>query len=186
MSRVVVNRCGMQAGGTLSATGTRNVTGSIELSADSVMTIEGYVGIMFSTNMVGEAIGVATPPLGQPFNPSVIVLSDSQDGSCLMVGEGSPTDGQNLELNWESSSGYHYGEQVVSGGGGGGTGSSEFEFTQSTPASTWTVNHNLGFRPDVSITSTGGLTVTAEVNHVNSMQLLIIFDIPFSGYVRCT
>lgn len=56
-----------------------------------------------------------------------------------------------------------------------------FDYTQSTPAATWTVNHNLGFRPDVAVFSTGGLVVFAQITHLTLNTTQIDFTAPFSG-----
>jgi hypothetical protein len=65
----------------------------------------------------------------------------------------------------------------LQGGGSGGA----FEHIQSTPASTWVVNHNLGFRPNVSVKSVGGLEVDTEVLHISTNQVQILFDTNFTG-----
>lgn len=61
----------------------------------------------------------------------------------------------------------------------------EFEFTQVSPLSTWTVNHNLGRRPTaVAVLSPGGVEVEAGVIHVSNSQLVVQFSQPYSGSVR--
>jgi hypothetical protein len=56
-----------------------------------------------------------------------------------------------------------------------------FEFTQSVAAAVWTVAHSLGFKPSVSVVSTGGIAVSAEVAHLSDNALEIRFNVPFSG-----
>ena len=70
-----------------------------------------------------------------------------------------------------------------SGGGGGGAGS-VYEHTQSVAAATWTVNHNLGFKPYVQVLSNGGAEVEVEVVHISVNQLQIYFINAFAGYAR--
>ncbi len=55
-----------------------------------------------------------------------------------------------------------------------------------TPASTWTLNHNLGYRPKTSVYSVGGVEVSAEVVHTSDNQVQILFDAPFAGYAVCS
>jgi hypothetical protein len=62
-----------------------------------------------------------------------------------------------------------------------GASGSSFEHAQSVAASIWTVNHNLGFRPNVSVKTLGGLEVDAEVLHVSVNQVQVIFDSPSTG-----
>lgn len=56
-----------------------------------------------------------------------------------------------------------------------------FIYTQSVASATWTVNHNMGKRPSVSIVDSSGDEVIAEVNHVSTNQLVITFSTAFSG-----
>lgn len=62
----------------------------------------------------------------------------------------------------------------------------EFEFTQSTASDTWTINHNLGFKPTVTVFSVGGMEVEADVQHTSLNQSIIYFNNPFAGSARLT
>jgi hypothetical protein len=57
---------------------------------------------------------------------------------------------------------------------------------QSTSSGTWTVNHNFGFRPTVTVFDETGAPVIAGVAHPNLNQTIIEFVIPMTGSVRCT
>lgn len=59
-----------------------------------------------------------------------------------------------------------------------------FAFEQVSPADTWTINHNLGFRPGVEILSVGGAEIEGEVLHLNENQTRISFVIPVAGTAR--
>jgi hypothetical protein len=48
-----------------------------------------------------------------------------------------------------------------------------FVFTQAVAAATWIVNHNLGFKPNVSLFTVGGLEFEAEVVHVSVNQFQV-------------
>ena len=61
-----------------------------------------------------------------------------------------------------------------------------FLHTQSQDSDTWTVNHNLGYLPNVSVLSLGGLTLWAEIIHTSQNQLLVYFDEPTAGQVVCS
>jgi hypothetical protein len=56
-----------------------------------------------------------------------------------------------------------------------------FEFQQTTPSATWIVNHNLGFRPNVSVWSLGGAEMLGELIHISANQVNIYFDNPVAG-----
>lgn len=58
---------------------------------------------------------------------------------------------------------------------------SVYTHVQSAPASPWTVNHNLGYRPAVSVFSVGGKEVIVEIIHASVNQTLIYFDSPMPG-----
>jgi hypothetical protein len=54
-------------------------------------------------------------------------------------------------------------------------------FTQSIAASTWTITHNLGYKPLVSMADSAGNAMFASVLHVSNNQLTINFSIPQTG-----
>ena len=49
--------------------------------------------------------------------------------------------------------------------------------------STWTINHNLYKRPSVTVVDTSGNTMFADVQHVNDVQVKVIFSKPMTGSV---
>ena len=49
---------------------------------------------------------------------------------------------------------------------------------------TWTINHNLGIRPGVDITDTGGMAVNADVLHTSVNQTVVSFVVPTAGIAR--
>jgi hypothetical protein len=53
--------------------------------------------------------------------------------------------------------------------------------TQNTPASAWTINHNLGIFPQVSIIEIGGANVEGEVIYLNNNSLTVSFTVAISG-----
>jgi hypothetical protein len=59
-----------------------------------------------------------------------------------------------------------------------------YTHVQSSPASTWIINHNLGYKPDVTLYTTGGVVMYAEIVHISNNQTQIIFTIPTSGVAR--
>lgn len=67
----------------------------------------------------------------------------------------------------------------VTGGGSGGT--SAYEHVQNIASATWTVNHLLGYRPNVSVKTAGGLEVMAEILHNSVNQTTIYLDSPMTG-----
>lgn len=78
--------------------------------------------------------------------------------------------------------------QVVSAGmrGADGAGSSAYQHTQASPSDNWIINHNLGYRPAVSIYTPGGMLMLANVQHISENQARAYFDNPTAGYAVCS
>lgn len=68
-------------------------------------------------------------------------------------------------------------------GATGATGASGgfFAFTQSSPASTWTIAHNLGYRPNISVVDSAGSQVEGNTVWTDTNNLTITFSGAFSG-----
>lgn len=56
--------------------------------------------------------------------------------------------------------------------------------TQDVAATTWTINHNLGFRPVVELLTVGGLEFAAAVQHTSLNQVVVTMNTPLAGYAR--
>lgn len=56
-----------------------------------------------------------------------------------------------------------------------------YVFTQSTPAAVWTINHDLGKYPAVSIVDSANDEVIGEVHYTSTSQIVITFSAAFSG-----
>jgi len=70
--------------------------------------------------------------------------------------------------------------------GGGSSSGVAYLHTQSSASALWTINHNLGFRPTVSILDPGGNEIEADVRHTSANQLVITFAVPLAGLARLT
>ena len=60
-----------------------------------------------------------------------------------------------------------------------------YEHTQSPAASTWVINHNLGFRPIVCV-RVGGMVVDVETLHFSTNQVRVYFAAPYAGVAHCS
>lgn len=56
---------------------------------------------------------------------------------------------------------------------------------QSTAAAVWTVNHNLGKNPSVTVVDSANEQVLTEIHYINLNQLQIISAGAFSGQAYC-
>jgi len=60
-------------------------------------------------------------------------------------------------------------------------GDKNFVFTQGTPATTWTITHNLNKFPSVSVVDSANEIVYGEVIYTNTNSLTVTFTAAFSG-----
>ncbi len=56
-----------------------------------------------------------------------------------------------------------------------------FVFNQNSPSATWTITHNLGRRPSVTVVDSAGTVVIGEVTYTSDNALTIQFSAGFSG-----
>jgi len=56
-----------------------------------------------------------------------------------------------------------------------------FIYTQATPAATWTITHNLGKFPSVSVVDSANTQVYGNVDYINDNSLTLTFTGAFSG-----
>lgn len=75
---------------------------------------------------------------------------------------------------------------VVGKQGPAGTPGAGYVHTQAVAASTWTINHNLGFTPAVAVFTVGGQQMIAEVLHTSINQTLIYLASAMAGSARLT
>ena len=61
-----------------------------------------------------------------------------------------------------------------------------YEHEQTAPASEWTVTHNLGKRPNVSVIDSDGEEVLVEVDHIDMNTIHILWPTPSTGTVICS
>jgi hypothetical protein len=71
----------------------------------------------------------------------------------------------------------------LSGASLGVTSDKNFVFSQNTPSTLWTVTHNLGKYPSVSVIDSAGTLCFGEVKYISLNQLTISFGWAFSGKV---
>ncbi len=71
------------------------------------------------------------------------------------------------------------GPQGPQGPAGGGTAS--YVHDQSVPAATWTINHNLGYFPNVTVVDSAGNQVIGQVQYISLNSMTINFNASFGG-----
>ena len=58
--------------------------------------------------------------------------------------------------------------------------------TQGTVSTVWTINHDLGGYPSVTIVDSAKTVVFGEVNYISTTQVVVNFTTAFSGYAYLT
>jgi len=61
------------------------------------------------------------------------------------------------------------------------TDNDSFVFHQSTPSTGWNIPHNLGFYPNIQVVSTGGANIIGEILYIDTNNVRITFNQPYSG-----
>jgi hypothetical protein len=56
-----------------------------------------------------------------------------------------------------------------------------YEHTQGSVSDSWTIPHNLGFKPNVTVVDSGGTIYEGEITYTNSNSLTVSFSAAFSG-----
>lgn len=60
-----------------------------------------------------------------------------------------------------------------------------YTHTQTTAAFIWTINHNLGRRPTITLFSVGSQVIDANIIHTSTNQAIAYFNIATAGTARC-
>lgn len=53
--------------------------------------------------------------------------------------------------------------------------------SQNTPTSTWTITHNLGFYPNVTVSDSAGTILEGQIEYPNVTTVVLTFSAAFSG-----
>ena len=69
--------------------------------------------------------------------------------------------------------------------GPAGPAGASYIHTQASAASTWAINHNLGFQPDITLFSAGGVVFDGQIIHLNNNQAQAVLDTATTGTARC-
>lgn len=61
-----------------------------------------------------------------------------------------------------------------------------YHHDQMVASDTWTVAHNLGYRPNVTVSDSAGTTVEGQIAHVDTNNLILTFTASFAGSADCS
>lgn len=76
--------------------------------------------------------------------------------------------------------------EVVAQGPQGPAGTGAYVHSQSSPSTTWTINHNMGIRPAVELLDTGGQEIDGDVSHTSVNQTIVRLNPASAGIARLT
>lgn len=66
----------------------------------------------------------------------------------------------------------------------GVSGAPAYVHNQGSASTQWTINHNLGYRPAVTVFNAGSQEITAEVAHPTVNQCIVYVNPSLSGFAR--
>lgn len=61
-----------------------------------------------------------------------------------------------------------------------------YTHVQSSPSAAWTINHNLGVKPTISLYSVGGAEFDGQITHVTDNQAVVNLATAVAGFARCS
>ena len=73
---------------------------------------------------------------------------------------------------------------ALTAGPQGPSGGAAYQFEQAAPATVWTINHNLGYRPSVEILDAGSQEIDGEVAHPSVNQTVVTLNPASAGLAR--
>jgi hypothetical protein len=73
---------------------------------------------------------------------------------------------------------------LASQGPPGPPGAPAYEYSQLAASQTWTISHNLGYKPVAQVFDTGSQLIEAEVSHLSTNTLVILLTLPTAGFAR--
>lgn len=119
----------------------------------------------------------------QTINARIVIRRDTAanwtaENPTLLQGEwGFETDTRKLKIGngsatWNALPYYEAGGVVA------------YVHNQATAASTWTINHNLGYRPSVEVLDSGSQEIDAEIAHPSVNQTVVSLNPATAGLAR--
>jgi len=73
---------------------------------------------------------------------------------------------------------------AITQGPQGPAGGAAFVYQQVSPATIWTINHNLGYKPSVELLDSGSQEIDGEVSHPSDNQTVVTLNPASAGSAR--
>lgn len=74
--------------------------------------------------------------------------------------------------------------RAITQGPQGPSGAAAFVYQQVAPATTWTINHNLGYKPSVELLDSGSQEIDGDVAHPSDNQTVVTLNPASAGLAR--
>lgn len=126
--------------------------------------------------VVVTAVPIIEISVAQASAPPTIILNSSNLSLQGLPGVGLEYDwrGTELGVRQEGTIDYEYTNL-------GGAATSSYIHTQMVAATIWTVEHNLGKYPSVTVVDSGNTVVVGEVRYIDTITVVLTFTSSFSG-----
>lgn len=184
-------------------TPTVNITQQVEKINISTSGIQGVAGsqIYHGSGAPSDSLGAPNdyyldeityrlygPKLGSNlWNLSEYVSLQGLDGKSFLTGSGAPLtslgnyqdtylDIVSGNLYTKGLTGWQFEANIIN------QDNISLKYEQQSASATWTINHNLGFQPNVNISDYGGNNVECDIEQVDANRLILHFAEPVSGY----
>lgn len=73
---------------------------------------------------------------------------------------------------------------AITQGPQGPAGAAAFVYQQTSPATTWVINHNLGYKPSVELLDSGSQEIDGEISHPSDNQTVVTLNPASAGLAR--
>ena len=130
---------------------------------------------------LGDLVTVMSDGMNTMVDERVLEVEEVYDTSGVQI---TPTVGEPEKTLQEkisnSNSGTYVGDST-GGGSTGGNGKTTYTYVQELPSDRWTITHNLGRMPSVSIVDSAGTLVHGNVDYISNNVIRVTFSGEFSG-----
>ena len=135
------------------------------------------------TTVITEA---ANNPVPQQTKDYAVVSTDNVPYIPVPGGPGDPgPDGPSAYEVWIAQGNVgteqDFLDSLIGPQGPSGNADAAYVHDQVFSSDTWTIVHNLGFRPNVSIFDSGGSEVEGDIEHVDINTMILTFNAAFGG-----
>lgn len=137
----------------------------VDVAAGDTLTVPNTAYVeSYGVRVAGSRPASPPPPPPPPPPPLIPKPTRADAGKVLVVSEG----GSRYELAASDVAGDRY-----------------YPHTQAVAASTWTIPHNLGKFPSVTVVDSAGTEVVGDVTHADENTAVVTFTAAFAGRAFC-